>query len=620
VTPAESLRLAADLRKQGRPLEALRALQSMLRSAGPTAEQVESAGRALRRDLVKPGVDVPLTDVLMLGQCTISWVVSSLVAVGWGQDLGLRVVEGAYDSLLQDLSRINTGEWTPRVVVLVPWNQRLAGVETPAEASHRIEAEIEFWKSAWQLVHERFRARILQVSYDWMFAGPAGHHSAQGHEPIAMVRRMNEALRRELPEGAFLLDLEQLSGLLGREQFYDPRRYYWTKQPFSEEGACRLARDLCAGLRALLTGPKKVLVLDLDNTLWGGIVGEVGAQGIALGDDVEGESYRAFQRYLKGLAARGVLLAVATKNNPDDAREPFVENPDMILRLEHLAAFEASWGPKAEALTRIAQTLNLGLDSFVFFDDNPAEREQVRQALPMVAVVETPPDPADYIRALERERWFEATAITHEDRARTEQYVVERQRRELQLASSSLDDYLTSLEMIADVQPIDESVLPRVVQLLSKTNQFNLTTRRHSIEEVRSLLVRPGTFSLCLKLHDRFGDHGLTAVLIAVEDSEQGERALRIETWLMSCRIIARTVENLVFNMVLDHCRRQQIPRIIGEYIPTKKNGLVARLYADLGLEQVPESTPGTIRFSGDVQAVAETTTFVRLNTATATP
>jgi FkbH-like protein len=174
--------------------------------------------------------------------------------------------------------------------------------------------------------------------------------------------------------------------------------------------------------------------------------------------------------------------------------------------------------------------------------------------------------------------------------------------------------------MIADVQPIDESVLPRVVQLLSKTNQFNLTTRRHSIEEVRSLLFRPGTFSLCLKLHDRFGDHGLTAVLIAVEDLQQGERALRIETWLMSCRIIARTVENLVFNLVLDHCRRQQIPRIIGEYIPTKKNGLVARLYADLGLEQVPESTPGTIRFSGDVQAVAETTTFVRLNTATATP
>ena len=202
--------------------------------------------------------------------------------------------------------------------------------------------------------------------------------------------RVNEALRANLPAGSFFVDLEQVAGMIGRERFYDPRRYFWTKQPFSEAGTVRLAEHIWAGIRAVTTGPKKVLVVDLDNTLWGGVVGEKGPLGIEFGDSPEGEAYRALQKYLKGLAARGIVLAVASKNNAEDAREPFEKNPDMILGLDDFAAFEAGWGPKGQALERIAQTLNLGLDSLVFLDDNPAEGEQVRQAVPEVSVVEPP--------------------------------------------------------------------------------------------------------------------------------------------------------------------------------------------------------------------------------------
>ncbi len=232
---------------------------------------------------------------------------------------------------------------------------------------------------------------MLQVGYDWMLPGAEGYGLAG--EPggiVELTRAANAALRRERPPGSYFLDLEMVSGMMGRESFYDPRRYYWTKQPFSERGTLRLAEHLWAGVRAVTTGPKKVLVLDLDNTLWGGVVGETGPLGVALGESPDGEAYRAFQKHAKALTKRGIVLALASKNNEADGREPFEKNPEMVLGLDDIAAAEINWEPKGTTIRRLAETLSLGLDSFVFFDDNPAEREQVRQAIPEVAVAEVP--------------------------------------------------------------------------------------------------------------------------------------------------------------------------------------------------------------------------------------
>lgn len=607
-TQAELFNQVNALRKQGRGEEALRLVRDALRRGSLDPEGIDKAGRLIQKEINGNGIGIAALDILILGQCTTSWLTTALAAAAWGRSLPLRVSDGGYDSILQDLTGTTRSETPPRVVILVPWHKRL--LEGGGAAEARIQDEVSFWQQAWQLVKERFHAPVIQVGYDWIIAGPLGQHlSARSDGPVDLVRRMNAALQARLPQDACFVDLEQVSGEFGRASFYDMRRYYWTKQPFSEAGTCRLAEAICGGIQALISGPKKILVLDLDNTLWGGVVGETGPLGVALGDSPEGEAFQAFQKYLKQLAARGVLLAVASKNNPQDAREPFEKNPDMLLRLDDFAAFEACWEPKGVTIPRIATALGLGLDSFVFFDDDPAEREHVRQALPDVEVVEVPVDPAEYVRALESGHWFETTSLTREDEGRSEQYTIERRRREQQASFSSMDDYLRSLEMVGDVRTIADEDLVRVAQLVAKTNQFNLTTRRHTQEDIARLIALPGVIALTLRLRDRFGDHGLVSVLLAVPDG--GRETIRIDTWLMSCRVISRTAEQFLFGDFLERCRTLGYRRIVGEYIPTKKNGLVANLFEKIGFLPLPDKADGVARFDIRVDAAVAPVTFV---------
>jgi len=594
--------------KQGEGGKALGMLRDALGRDRLDFEGIERAGRAIRARLVaaEPEAHRPLR-VLLLGQFTTSWLVPALTAVAWGRGGSALVSEGGYDNILQDLASHATGDGAPDVVVLLPWNARLLDGQGSPEG--RIEAEMGFWRRAWDMASGRLGARVLQVGYDWAIPGASGHHLAGRDDgPVGLVRRMNAALRAGAPPGSYFLDLDPVSGTMGRASFYNMRRYFWTKQPFGEPGCVELARHLWAGIRALTTGPKKVLVLDLDNTLWGGVVGETGPHGVALGEGAEGEAYRAFQRHAKDLSARGVVLALASKNNLKDALEPFEKNVEMVLALEDIAAHEINWDPKGTTIARLAKTLNLGLDSFVFFDDNPAEREQVRQALPDVEVVDVPEDPAEYVRALQAGLWFETTGLTDADAMRAAQYAVERKRRESEQAAPSLDDYLRSLEMVAEVRPIDEADLQRVVQLLAKTNQFNLTTRRHAREDVLALLARPGSVGLTVRVRDRFGDHGLVAVLIGVPG---GDGAFRIDTWLMSCRVIGRTVEQFCFRALRERALALGHRRIAGEYIPSAKNALVAELYDTLGLRRVAETPGKAVLYELDLDASEPPVTFV---------
>jgi FkbH-like protein len=580
------------LRKQGRVHEALILIRSALQKGELGPEAVERAGRFLARELAGSEEAVAPLGMLLLGQCTTSWLVPTLTAVAWRHGSAALVAEGGYDNILQDLEGLPAGSRRPDVVVLLPWNQRLLGGEPFRE---QVDYELELWQRAWDLVG-RMGSRLLQVGYDCAAPGPAGHHlgGADGG-PVALIRTMNTALRQNLPPGAFYLDLEQVSGVMGRRAFYDARRYYWTKQPFSERGALELAEHLWAGTRALMSGPKKVLVLDLDNTLWGGVVGETGPRGISIGESPDGEAFRALQAHCKALTRRGVLLAVASKNNLADAREPFEVNPDMLLKLDDFAAFEACWDPKAVMIERIARTLNLGLDSFVFLDDNPAERELIRQALPEVEVIEVGDEPAEFLGILQAGLWFEAAALTEADRERAEQYSTDRRRRELESSFTSLDDYLRSLEMSALVRTIDDDDISRVVQLLAKTNQFNLTTRRHTREDVRDLLVRPGAIGITIRVRDRFGDHGLVAVMIGVPADEAC--TIRLDTWLMSCRVIGRTVEQFCFGVFLTRSQALGYRRILGDYIPTKKNALVSELYHKLGFTRLSDPDGANVRY-----------------------
>src|SRR6267143_1387269 len=358
----------------------------------------------------------------------------------------------------------------------------------------------------------------------------------------------------------------------------------------------RLVARIVAAQRGL---SKKCLVLDLDNTLWAGVIGDDGLEGIVLGEgSVAGEAHLALQRYALQLKARGVILAVCSKNDTAIAEAVFRDHPEMLLQRSDIAAFVANWEDKAANLEAIAARLNIGPDSLVFVDDNPVERARIRESLPMVAVPDLPEDAAYYVRCLANAGYFEAVSFTPDDQRRAEQYAANTEREALLGSSESVDDFLRSLRMSVVFGPVKAVDLSRVTQLINKTNQFNPTTRRCTAEEMEAIAAAPEMISLKFRLLDRFGDNGLISVLILRPDPEQAD-VLQIDTWVMSCRVFGRELEFEAMNIAVETARRRGVRAFRAHYIPTKKNGVISDLYPRLGFTRADAETPadGTIQW-----------------------
>jgi FkbH-like protein len=364
----------------------------------------------------------------------------------------------------------------------------------------------------------------------------------------------------------------------------DSRGWFESKQPCSPAMLVSVCREAAFQIAGLRSPPRKVLVLDLDNTLWGGVVAEDGVEGLEIGDtSPRGEAFKAFQRYVLLLKGRGVLLAVCSKNDLARAKEPFERHPEMVLKLGDFVAFKANWEPKSDNLLQIAADLRLGVDSLVFVDDNPAEIEIVRQFAPAVAAILLGPDPSDYVGQLQDCRLFEIQSITAEDAHRSSQYKAEEERKALESTSADMDSYLESLCMEATIREFTPEDSPRLAQLINKSNQFNLTTRRRTEAEVMELANRPDCICFSMRLTDKFGDNGLISVVIGVI---QGG-VLEIDTWLMSCRVLKRQVEETMLNELLRLSAARGCERVRGVYIPTQRNGMVREFYSHLGFETV---------------------------------
>jgi FkbH-like protein len=339
-------------------------------------------------------------------------------------------------------------------------------------------------------------------------------------------------------------------------------------------------------------------VLDLDNTLWGGVIGDDGLEGIVLGQgDPQGEAFLAVQSAALALRERGIVLAVSSKNSDEIARLPFRNHPEMLLRENHLAVFQANWNDKATNIRAIAEELSLGLESLVFLDDNPAERRLVRDMLPEVAVPELPEDPAYYVRTLLAAGYFEALAFSPEDQKRADFYQDNARRVALQRATGDLDAYLETLDMTISFQPFDEIGRARISQLINKSNQFNLTTRRYTEAQVGEMEADPNCFTLQVRLVDTFGDNGMISVIICRRDADDW----LVDTWLMSCRVLGRRVEQAVLQELVSHARKLGIARIVGTYRPTERNRLVEDHYAKLGFTECECPTEGSTLWSLDV-------------------
>jgi FkbH-like protein len=521
--------------------------------------------------------------IALLSSTMIDLLAPILRAQCFGAGIDAEIYVGPFNQYEQEIRDPDSGlaRFKPDVIAIAT-DWRSLGLRDEEDSPDDIVREhTDRLESLWRDSRERLGATVIQFNYE------APPFDALGNLSVALPGGRGRLLRTinlELWEaagrtpGVAILDVDQIAARFGKDRWNDPVMWHTAKQYPSAEAMPAMGHQFTAMLRAILGLTSKCLAVDLDGVLWGGVIGEDGLAGIQLGGGPAGEAFVAFQRYLQALTRTGALLAVCSKNNPEDALLPFRQHPEMVLREEDIAVFIANWKPKEENLRAIAAAMNIGLDAMVFVDDNPAERSRVRQNLPEVEVVEMPADPAQYVAAVSRLGLFETLAITREDRQRTASIRQNLERKTLESTAGSVDDYLAELDIKVQLAPFDEVNLARIVQLINKTNQFNLTTRRRADAEVRALLTA-GAYTQVLRTSDRFGDSGLTGVLIAIPEGG----GLRVDTWLMSCRVLGRRLDEVMFGALVRYAEEHPYTHITGEYIPSAKNSQVADLYIRLG-------------------------------------
>ena len=535
----------------------------------------------------------------VLGSSTLAHLLPAIRVGGLRYGLWVKTYESDYGQYLQELSDPTSSlhAFKPDAVLFAFDAPHLlrgatAGAEA-AQADALLEAALGQLRECWRRAREAFRCHIIQQTVVPVFPALLGNneHRLPG-SPRHLLARLNTALRTEADaNGVDLLALDDRVAQDGLASWHDPMLWHRAKQEVSP-AASPMYGELFARMLAARQGrARKCLVLDLDNTLWGGVIGDDGLEGIVLGQgSALGEAFLAVQHYAREQSRRGVILAVCSKNDEANALAPFEQHPDMVLKRQDIACFCANWQDKAGNIHRIAKQLNIGLDSLVFLDDNPFERNLVRAELPMVAVPEIPEDPALYPTCLADAGYFEGLAVTGEDRARVGQYQANLVREALAAEAADLPTYLRGLAMELVVRQFDRIGLSRIVQLINKTNQFNLTTRRYTEDEVLAVMSNSRAFGLQLRLLDRFGDNGIIAIVIGRMTSED---ETVVDTWLMSCRVLGRGAEETTLNLVAAASKALGAKRLIGEYRPTAKNGMVREHYRKLGFSPVSEDVDG---------------------------
>jgi FkbH-like protein len=609
-------KLLGELKKAAvaKPREASLALRRLV---SPDLEY--SAAEAFSRiyqSLKKSHPPASVKKLAILGSFTTHQLAALIELYLFAAGISVEVYEADYGILQQEIldptSRLH--EIGADILYLAPSRRSLGHRpslgDSPARVDELVHQEVQSWYSLWTAAHARLGCQIIQNNFDSPPHRTMGNHEMRHHAGLArFIAKLNHALQDAAPVYVAIYDVDHLAASAGRWAFGDDRFYYHAKLPCAPEFLAQYAHGVASVIAAQSGAAKKCLVLDLDNTLWGGVIGDDGIGGIRLGQgNPEGEAFQAFQHYIADLARRGVILAVCSKNTDAVAREAFDTHPEMVLRSSDIAAFIANWDDKATNLRRIAKQLEIGLDSLVFVDDNPMERGLVRQLAPEVAVPEMPEDPSGYIQALDRHCYFQTVSIGAEDLSRGAMYQANAQRQQAESSAGNIDDFLKSLAMKARVEPVNSQNLERVVQLIGRSNQFNLTTRRHGTSAVLKMTQNPDWITLTVSLADRFGDNGLICVMLGrIESSD-----LFIDTWLMSCRVLKRGVEALCRNLLCKAASQRQLKALVGEYIPTPKNALVKDHYASLGFQMDADLGNGHTRWRLPLADVTPLPTFIQ--------
>jgi FkbH-like protein len=557
---------------------------------------------AIKQSDLQPESGFRHVRLAILSSCTIDHLLPAIRIAALRRGLHIEVYAGGYGQYRQEIldSTSPLYAFDPDLILFsLTFRDTVASLPIAASSDvveQAISNAVDELVSLWRRAKACSTAAVIQQTFlDATQPMFGSHDRLIPGAPTRIISRLNDRVAEAVSEESILLlDIERASARDGLDTWFDVTRWLQGKIEIAPQAASRYGDLVARVIGAQYGHSRKCLVLDLDNTVWGGVIGDDGIEGIVLGEgSAAGEAHLALQRYAKSLKERGVILAVCSKNEIAVAEAPFRDHPEMHLERSDFAAFVANWVDKAENLRTIAKQLNIGLDSLVFVDDNPVERARIRAALPMVAVPELPADVADYVRCIADAGYFEAINFTIEDQQRASQYTANIERDSLRDEAQSMDEFLRGLEMSVEFGPISSIHLPRVTQLVNKTNQFNTTTRRYTGEELSTFATDTRNITLQFRLADRFGDNGLVSVMILCPDPGEPD-VFEVVNWVMSCRVFGRQLEDEAMNIAVETALARGARALRADFIPTEKNGVIKGLYDRLGFSRLPDPTGDT--------------------------
>jgi len=547
----------------------------------------------LKKNLKKDFAQLKKIKLAVLADSASQLYVQSLKGYGYELSYNFDIYEADYDQIDRQLfdktSALYKSE--PEYIVIHSSTQKLLSrfykLSSPQKKSFCKEY-IAYVNELIAAANANTKTKIILFNFPEINDSVFGNFSNKTDSSfLYQLRKINVELMELAQENSvvFINDIASLQNTFGNSFITDQKIYINTDTVFGLDFLPYVAKNTTDIIASIAGKFKKCLILDLDNTTWGGIIGDDGIENIQIGSLGIGKAFTQLQLWAKQLKERGIILAVCSKNEEDIAKEPFEKHPDMVLRLTDIAVFVANWENKVNNIRHIQSVLNIGFDSMVFLDDNPFERNMVRSEIPELEVPELPEDPAEYLSYLRTLNLFETASFTEGDNQRTQQYQEEAKRISFQKSYTNEADFLKSLDMISEVSPFNKFNTPRVAQLSQRSNQFNLRTVRYTEDSVQQLISSNDHFTFSFTLKDTFGDYGLICVVI-LQQLTTNNRQLFIDTWLMSCRVLKRGMENFVLNQLVKCAKENGFEKLIGEYIPTSKNGMVKDHYKDLGFTE----------------------------------
>ena len=545
----------------------------------------------LKKNIKKDFSNLKSMRVAVLGDTATQFLAMALKGLGYDKSINLDIWEADYNQIegqvLVPKSELYSFE--PETTIISRSSQTLLLKYNKTISTERLNFalnEIEEIKELYSNLSMNSDTKIIFYNYSEINDSIFGNFANKVESSFLFQQRKLNFLLMEFASNSSkfnICDLSSIQNKIGKENLFHTSSYINNSMVLSIDALPLIASHTLNIIQTSNGLFKKCIIIDLDNTTWGGVIGDDGIENIRIGDLGIGKAFSEFQFWVKKLKERGVIIAVCSKNTDSIAKVPFEEHPDMIIRLEDISVFIANWENKADNIRHIQNVLNIGFDSMVFIDDNPFERNIVRDNIPEICVPEMPEDPADYLEYLYGLNLFETSSYSNEDAERTKKYQIESKRVSAQKKYTNEDDFLESLNMLSLIEPFDLFNIPRVAQLSQRSNQFNLRTIRYSEKEIKEISIDENQFSFAFNLEDNFGKHGLICVVIL---KKQNNKTLFIDTWFMSCRILKRGMEKFVLNHLVDFSRKNKFDFIVGEYIETTKNKLVQNHYLDLGFKK----------------------------------